>query len=196
MYVVDGRDRYVPTRTRAGDDDGRILEQRIRIQGDRRLDCRSVATPLEVDDIHGEAGTQVDGIDLEPRLRRELTETGSGGDDEVNRLRHTANRLVESQAGLTQREIEGCSLERPPPIVPHDLVFRGSLEKITLRQPERELAEAPGEPPRHLAALREQVVFLERDLLAIAVLAAAFEVDDRGGAMRQHHARDRLAARS
>ena len=102
------------------------------------------------------------------------------------------HRLVEAEPRLTEREIEGCSLERPAadssarPRIP-------GLARIDHVTPAR--ARTLGSSRRTATALgarREQVVLLERDLLAVAVLAAAFEVDDRRRAMRPHHARDRL----
>ena len=48
------RGRYpdVPADARGGDDDGRVLEHRIGVEGERRLDGSSVAACLEVDDVH------------------------------------------------------------------------------------------------------------------------------------------------
>ena len=107
----------------------------------------------------------------------------AGGADEGHGLRVAAERLVERDAALAERQVERCALVRPAAVVARGLAHRRRrAEEVELREQLAELAQGPRAaqvvdgPGVAMGDVVEDVV---DDVLADPLLSCATEPDDR-----------------
>ncbi len=115
---------------------------------------------------------------LDPCRRRRISEPAGG--DEPDRSRVTSDDVAEGAARLTEREVEGGTLERPAPVVDVRVHLGRSLEERQRVEVAREAVDGPlaGEgqhgPARLLGVLLAPVI---GHVLAEPFLAGADEAD-------------------
>ncbi len=186
----------VPAGPRAVEQAGWVLEQRVGVERSCTLDKCLVPFALEVDDVDGQPRLEVGRVDLQPRAGETPQPLSRGRDDEAHRPRLAPERLREREAGLPEREVERRGLERPPPVAPHDVVLRRTLEEVGHVEPRPEIGKRL-HPDEEFGARRrrKQVGVLEGDLLAATLVPRAAQADERGAAdatarRRTHDASD------
>jgi hypothetical protein len=104
-------------------------------------------------------------------------------------VRLAPQHLVERAPGLAQREVERRALHAPAAVVAEDLeVGSAGREQVDFVEMARERVERPGagelqdRPEILLGALRLRVV---DDVLALALVAGAVQVEDRRAALER-----------